>query len=191
MIGRWLGNALGHAMVAAIVLITPANASAAAACDAPPDALGKFSPSTDADPPPLTPFFDAADVPRTFADFQGEALVVNFWATWCAPCVKEMPALDRLAEAVDGDGITVLALSADREGADVVRAFYDVNALNNLAVSLDRRMAVSRALGIPGLPTTVLIDRDGREIGRLVGAAEWDAPEAVDFLRRCLTDAAG
>jgi thiol-disulfide isomerase/thioredoxin len=187
MIGRWLG----HAIVATIVLITPANARAAADCAAPPEALGNYSPSTGTDPSPLTAFFDRAGVPRTFADFQGEALVVNFWATWCAPCVAEMPALDRLAGAVDGDGIAVLALSADREGADVVQKFYDVNNLKNLAIYLDRRMAVSRALGVPGLPTTVLIDRDGRDIGRVVGAAEWDAPEALDFLRRCLSGPPG
>jgi thiol-disulfide isomerase/thioredoxin len=140
--------------------------------------------------PPLTapaePFFDADDRPRTFADYRGKGLVVNFWATWCAPCVKEMPHLDRLNALLRNEGVEVLTLSADRAGARVVRPFYEKHGLKTLPILIDKETKVTRALGIKGLPTTVLIDRDGREVGRVVGLAEWDSPTMVAFLRRCL-----
>ena len=114
--------------------------------------------------------------------------MLNFWATWCAPCVKEMPALDRLAATGAERNLQVLALSADREGAPVVRRFYDVNAIKHLAVAVDKLSRVSRAVDVGGLPTTVLYDVQGREVGRVVGVAEWDAPDTVAFLGRCLAN---
>lgn len=171
---------------AAIVMIAPANASTGDACAAPPPALTAFAPSTGTELAPAPAFLEDGTVPRSFADYRGQALVVNFWATWCPPCVVEMPALDRLAEAVDADGITVIALSADRGGAAAVRQFYEVNALSHLRVFVDERMSAARALDVAGLPTTILIDRAGREVGRVRGVAEWDAPETIAFLRLCL-----
>ena len=113
-------------------------------------------------------------------------MVLNLWATWCPPCVAEMPALDRLQGAVMSDGIAVLPLSSDRGGNAQVQSFYAARGITRLGVWLDPRGAAGRALGVRGLPTTVLIDPRGRERARLEGAAEWDAPEMVDAIRRLI-----
>ena len=174
-------------LVAAILLNGAAFASSApVACASPPPDLGKYQPAKEGKHIPTTAFIDADGNEESLADLRGQGLIVNFWATWCAPCVKEMPALDRLAEAAGPRGLRVLALSADREGASVVRRFYDVNKIGHLPVALDKMSRVARAIGIDGLPTTVLYNSDGREIGRVVGVAEWDTPAAVDFLGGCL-----
>ena len=120
------------------------------------------------------------------AAFQGKGLVLNFWATWCPPCVEEMPALEKLRAAVMDDGIVVVAASQDRAGLPVVQNFYDRNGIAGLPIWLDPRGAAGRAFGIPGLPTTVILDRQGREIARLVGAAAWDTPDAIAAVRNLL-----
>ena len=137
-------------------------------------------------PVPEVTFLDEAGAERTLAAFHGRGLVVNFWATWCAPCVREMPALDRLRATLAPDGIDVLALSEDRGGAPVVREFYRVNGIEHLPISLDKGARAVRAFSVRGLPTTVLIDADGNEVGRLTGAAEWDTDAAAAFVRACI-----
>lgn len=101
-----------------------------------------------------------------------------------------MPALDALAKKVEKRGIVVLALSSDREGAPVVRQYFDKNGLTGLPVSIDALSKVARTLDIVGLPTTVFFDAQGRQVGRVVGAAEWDAPATIEFLTACLAPAA-
>ena len=105
-------------------------------------------------------------------------MVVNLWATWCAPCVAEMPALAALARALAPADIAVMPLSSDRGGADAVRGFYAQHGVSGLPVLLDPKGAVLRAWGVQGIPVTVLIDREGRERARLEGAADWAAPAA-------------
>jgi thiol-disulfide isomerase/thioredoxin len=134
-------------------------------------------------------FTDAEGKPHTLADFAGRGLVINLWATWCPPCVAEMPALDRLAAALARENLAVLPLSSDRGGAAVVHAFYERTRLSTLRIWLDPRGAAARALGARGLPTTVIVDRAGRERARLEGDAAWDAPEFLAAIRR-LTAAA-
>jgi thiol-disulfide isomerase/thioredoxin len=180
-----LSRVLRSLAAAPLLMIAQIGATAAEAnCANAPAELGRFEAGSAAEAP-STPFL-VGDGERTLADYRGKALVVNLWATWCAPCVKEMPALNRLSEAVEADGIAVLPLSADREGAPVVEKFYAVNGIGHLPVMIDRMGKVARALAVPGLPTTVLYDREAREVGRVVGPAEWDAPEAIAFLRDCL-----
>jgi thiol-disulfide isomerase/thioredoxin len=176
------------AAVTVIFVICAGKARAGDSCAAPPPSLSKFQPAKERAALPTLPFDDGSGRDRSLAEFRGKGAVINFWATWCAPCVREMPALDRLAASAPGvgDGFSVIALSADREGAAVVRRFYDANGIRNLAVAVDKQNRVSRSLGVFGLPTTVLFDRDGREAGRVLGIVEWDAPEVVAFLRRCL-----
>ncbi len=186
--GRGLITSLALAL---IVAISPDGASTAApACGKPPETLAKFEATKEPQPTPNEAFTDDADNERSLADYRGRGLIVNFWATWCAPCVKEMPALDRLAREAKSDGLVVLALSADREGAPVVRKFYDKNDIEHLPVVIDRMSRVARALKVAGLPTTVMFNADGREVGRVVGVAEWDAPATLAFLRGCLAPAA-
>jgi len=116
----------------------------------------------------------------------GRPAVLNFWATWCAPCVEEMPALDRLAAALERPGIRVLALSQDRGGAAVVRGFYERTGVKRLGIWLDPRGAASRAFGARGLPTTVLVSAGGRIVGWAEGALHWDADEVVATVRSSL-----
>jgi len=97
-----------------------------------------------------------------------------------------MPALDRLSKLLKGAGIDVLALSEDRPGASLVEKFYKTNAIRNLEVLIDKGGKVLRASKVRGLPTTLLIDANGLEVGRLLGAVEWDSDKAVAFLKKCL-----
>jgi len=108
---------------------------------------------------------------------------VNVWATWCVPCREEMPTLDALQAELGGDDFEVVALSIDRAGSQIVRRFYDEIGVTNLNMYVDQTMLSMTALRTVGLPTTILIDAQGRELGRLVGPAEWDDPEMVSFLR--------
>ena len=109
-----------------------AAAEVLAACSAPPPTLGKYQPARPGTLLPAVPFVDADGTDRPLDGLRGEGLVVNVWATWCAPCVEEMPALDQLAAQTKQTGVRVVALSADREGAAVVRRFYEVNGVRNL-----------------------------------------------------------
>ena len=141
-------------------------------------------------PPPAGSFTDAQGAPHTLADFAGKGLVVNLWATWCAPCVAEMPALNGLAEAVAKEGILVLPLSADFGGAPAVRKFYAAHEITALKIWLDPKGALAQAWGARGLPTTLIIDRHGREQGRVEGAVDWTKPATLAAIRRLVGPAA-
>ncbi len=117
-------------------------------------------------------------------DFRGRVVLLNVWATWCVPCRKEMPTLDALQAELGGPKFEVLALSIDRAGTGIVKRFYDDIGISNLKIYVDTTMLSATALQAFGLPTTLLIGRDGREVGRLVGPAEWNDPEMIAFLRQ-------
>jgi thiol-disulfide isomerase/thioredoxin len=116
-------------------------------------------------------------------DFRGRVVLLNLWATWCGPCRAEMPTLDNLQSMLGGPAFKVLALSLDRGGANDVERFYQELGLRQLAVYVDPMTGAQRALRVFGLPTTLLIDVDGFELGRLIGPADWDSREMVGFLR--------
>jgi len=118
----------------------------------------------------------------TLAEFEGKVVLMNFWATWCAPCLRELPSLDRLANGLDA-GIAVVAISIDRQGEAVAGRTMRKLALTDLKLYLDAKSAAARALKVQQMPTTIMFDRHGREIGRLQGAAEWDSEEARALLR--------
>jgi len=122
----------------------------------------------------------------TLGDFRGRVVVLNVWATWCVPCRKEMPALDRLQARLGGKDFLVVALSIDRKGVEAVRGFYQEVGVENLAMYVDPSGRGSRGLGLPGVPTTLLIDQEGREVARKMGEAEWDGPEMVSLVERTM-----
>lgn len=153
----------------------------------PPVKVGTIAQMVRAEPPrpPAEAIFQDGDgAVRRLADYAGRGLVVNLWATWCVPCVVEMPELQELARKVAGDGILVLPLSSDRGGAEVVRRFYANNGITGLPVLLDPRGEAARAWGSRGLPTTLVIDRQGREVGRVEGAIDWASAATIAELRR-------
>ncbi|WP_254070172.1 TlpA disulfide reductase family protein [Acidisphaera sp. L21] len=129
-------------------------------------------------------FTDADGAPRSLADYAGKTVVLNLWATWCVPCVREMPALDDLAKLVARDDVVVLPVSSDRGGAAVVRRFYADHQIANLPVLLDPKNALAYSLKVRGIPTTLLINPQGEEVGWLEGAADWSSPDAVTVIRK-------
>jgi len=139
-------------------------------------------------PAPQTPFQAGDGTQVTLADFKGRVLLVNFWATWCAPCVKELPSLDELQLRLGGEGLLVLAVSQDRGGAAVAGPFLKKLEVNRLGLFLDSKMKLGRAFGARALPWTILIGRDGKVIGQLPGYAEWDSDEALELIRHYLRD---
>lgn len=138
--------------------------------------------------PPFT-FEDAAEQRRSLADFRGRYVLLNVWATWCAPCREEMPALARLQAKLGGPRFEVLALSIDSGGAQAVRQFFAEIGVEGLTIYVDRSLQVYSALRVVGVPTTVLLDREGREIARHVGPAEWDGAQAVQSIQRLMSGA--
>ena len=129
--------------------------------------------------------FTLADgTPRTLADYAGRGVVLNLWATWCVPCVVEMPALAALARLLRDERVSVLPLASDRGGAPAVEKFYREKKIEGLATLLDPRGEAARALGARGIPTTLLIDSAGRERGRLEGAADWANAESIATVRK-------
>lgn len=116
-------------------------------------------------------------------DFRGGLVLLNVWATWCGPCRKEMPTLDRLQATLGGERFQVVALSIDRGGVAVVQKFYAETGVRQLALFIDSTGRAASNLGFIGLPGTLLIDPQGREIGRLIGPAEWDSPDMLAFLQ--------
>ena len=133
---------------------------------------------------PELAFEDGTGRTRSLADFRGKLLVLNLWATWCAPCREEMPALDRLQAQLGGARFEVVALSVDPQGAAVARKFFAEVGVKSLALYVDPSSQAAFKLGAVGLPSTLLVDGAGREIGRHIGAAKWDSPEVVADLRR-------
>ena len=118
--------------------------------------------------------------------WRGRVLVVNFWATWCAPCRREMPTLDKLQGTLGGKDFEVMALSIDRAGVHAVEAFFMEIGVKHLRLYIDQSTAAMRKLAVVGLPTTLLIDREGREVWRYAGAAEWDSDEWMGEIRKAI-----
>ena len=118
----------------------------------------------------------------TLAGFQGKTVLVNFWATWCAPCRKEMPMLSELQAEFGGDDFEVVTIATGRNSIPGIRKFFEEIGVKNLAVLHDKPGKVARGAAVLGLPVTLILDRQGREIGRLQGEAEWDGAPAKALL---------
>lgn len=137
-------------------------------------------------PPRAVPelsFVDHDGQSLSLASFRGKLILLNIWATWCAPCRHEMPTLDRLQTMLGGSDFVVLPLSIDIDGLADVKTFYQELELTTLGVFVDETGTAGNDLNVVGVPTTLLLDRQGRELARKVGAAEWDSTEFVAFFR--------
>ncbi len=135
---------------------------------------------------PRIAFQDGKGRSLTLADFRGKTVLLNIWATWCPPCREEMPSLDRLQKALGGPAFEVVALSIDTGGAAVVERFYKEIGIGALAIYVDSTMRAAGELRTPGVPATLLIDAEGRELGRHAGPAVWDDPEVLKLVARHL-----
>jgi thiol-disulfide isomerase/thioredoxin len=131
-------------------------------------------------------FVDGSGAPKTLEDFRGKTILLNLWATWCAPCREEMPSLDRLQAELGSDTFEVVALAVDRTGVEAAGKFLDSIKVTNLKLYADPTTRSGSALRAVGMPTTILIDPEGREIGRLAGPAEWDSEAAKQLIRTAL-----
>ncbi len=138
------------------------------------------------EPLPEFVFLDASGKERSLKDWRGKVVLLNLWATWCIPCRKEMPGLERLEKELGSDKFQVVALSVDRVGIEGAKKFLDGIKVSGLGVFADPTVRVTSTLKAIGLPATLLIDRDGREIGRLTGPAEWDSAEAKALVKAAL-----
>ena len=124
----------------------------------------------------------------TLADWKGRVVLVNLWATWCAPCRKEMPDLAQLQADYGGDDFEVVAISVDLKGAEASSAFLKEIKADNLALYTEQTTRIMKKLGAIGLPMTLLIDRNGGEIGRLLGPAHWTAAEARKLIEAAIAE---
>ena len=120
--------------------------------------------------------------PFDLAALKGQAVVLNFWATWCGPCIRELPSLARLNTALGGETAQVVLVSQDRGGFKQTDRFLKKLQVDFPDSFIDERLKFSRAIGVVSLPMTILIGPDGKEVGRLVGHAEWDSPEALALI---------
>ena len=132
---------------------------------------------------PDLPFTDGNGAPTSLAAFRGRVVVLNVWATWCLPCREEMPTLDRLQATLAGPGFEVVAVSIDRDGMPVVREFFARQSIRHLHPYVDASGDALSILGVAGIPLTLLVDRDGREVARKLGPAVWDHPEVIKMIR--------
>lgn len=182
------GTAAAGTLAAATVLrkppLPPLATLAASETPVPLPRLTGIIPTDPPRPPATAPFTDADGAPRGLGDYAGKIVVVNLWATWCGPCKEEMPALAVLAKRGAAEGIVVLPLSSDHGGAPVVRRYFTAHGIDGLPVLLDAKGEVAQAWGARGLPTTLIIDRQGRERARVEGAADWASEDALALIRQ-------
>ena len=147
---------------------------------------GAFEPLAEPSPAPSTAFLDPDGRPIKLDAYRGSLVLLNLWATWCAPCVKELPSLDRLQAELGGDRFRVVLVSVDRKGLEVAAPFLERVGVRTLRTAADPKSELARAFGTSGLPTSILIGPDGRVLGRMLGDAEWDSPEAKALIRHYL-----
>jgi thiol-disulfide isomerase/thioredoxin len=148
-------------------------------------ATGRLDRSKAGSAAPGTVFEDPDGAPASLADFRGKPVLLNLWATWCAPCVAEMPTLDRLA-AREADRLHVLTVSQDLDGREKIEAFFARQGYRNLETWLDPQMALMTELKADTLPTTILYDSTGREVWRMVGMEEWESGRAALLIKEGL-----
>ena len=147
--------------------------------------LGEFIPAGSPQPAPEISFTDMEGKTATLADFKGKFVLLNLWATWCQPCLKEMPSLLTMQARI-GPALTVLAVSEDHAGAKVVQPFLAKHDLDKLRVYLDPKSTVVHAFEARGLPTSILIDAEGKVLGKVEGGADWDSDAMRDALSKLL-----
>ena len=127
---------------------------------------------------PDRPFTDPDGNEFTLADYEGKVVLINFWATWCAPCREEMPDLEALQRDYGGDDFAVVPIATGRNSLPGIKSFFEEIGVTNLPILLDPQGQLARRAGVLGLPVTIVMDREGNEVARLTGGAQWADEEA-------------
>jgi len=127
-------------------------------------------------------YFDETGQETDLSTYRGKTVVLNFWATWCAPCRKEMPSLSELQNELGDDTFEVVTIATMRNSPKSIQSFFDKIGVQNLSQHNDPKGALSRSMGVLGLPTTLIISKSGKEFGRLLGDADWASPEAIALM---------
>jgi thiol-disulfide isomerase/thioredoxin len=187
------GRCLGLLIVAAMLLVVSTFAAstfgpAARADDSDQIKVGEFIPAASPQPAPEISVTDLDGNPVALSDFKGKFVLLNLWATWCQPCIKEMPSLVDLQKKF-GSALTVVAVSEDHRGEVIVKLFVQKLGLDTLKIGLDPKSAVSRAFDVRGLPSSFLIDPSGKIVGKVEGAADWDSDQLRAVLIKYLAPA--
>ena len=149
----------------------------------PPQTIAKLQPAEKPKPIPTVAFNDAAGARHTLAEFKGRYVLLNLWATWCAPCVHELPALAGLQAAVPKDRLLIVAVDVGRGTAADAAMFLKAHHAGALPVYVDSDIAFIRVFGAFSLPLSILIDPQGHEVARAMGPGEWDSPDAVEYFK--------
>jgi thiol-disulfide isomerase/thioredoxin len=129
---------------------------------------------------PEVVLLDAEDGEHSLADYKGKWVVLNFWATWCAPCRREMPSLERLQAAMPD--LAVVPVATGRNAVEGIRRFFEEAGVKTLPILRDPSSELARGMGVMGLPVTVILNPEGQEVARLIGDAEWDSDNAKAVL---------
>lgn len=182
---------VARGLAAAVVVVPMTLAAGQVASGAPPEAAAvqaaapkNFVANETPGPPVTLRFNDGEGRQHSLADFEGKVVLLNVWATWCPPCVKEIPALDRLVTALGDADVAVVAVSVDSKGIDAVRKKFTDLGVHSLAAYIDTSGKAMGAVHAMGLPTSLLLDRGGRVLGRIVGPAAWDDDATAAFLKQ-------
>ena len=175
------------AAIAAGVFLYVNQPAAVHEASGPPPALAPFTLAAKPAAVPQVAIGDASGARLSLASFKGKYVLLNLWATWCGPCVKELPALAKLKSAAGSEKFAVVAVDVGRNTAGEARDFLNAHAARALDTYVDTNTALLRAFNAFGLPLTVLIDPQGREIGRAVGPAQWDNKDAIDYFKGLAT----
>jgi len=171
-------------MVLSTLLILGLPAAGASAADLPP--LSHSLTVQAARPAPALKLKGLDGAPHDLAQLRGRVVLVNFWATWCPPCRREMPSMERLSQALKGEAFSVLAVDVG-EDADTIEAFASqLDTVPTFPILLDTRSRVMQAWKVAGLPTTFLVDKQGRIVASAIGGREFDHPEMIEMIRGLL-----
>ncbi len=136
-----------------------------------------------AKPAITTPFTDADGKEHTLAEYKGKYVLVNIWATWCPPCRKEMPSLDRLQKQMGSDNFKVVTIATGRNTVPAIKKFFADAGVTSLPILLDPKQALAHSMGVLGLPVSVILNPEGQEIARLTGGAEWDTDSTYAIIK--------
>ncbi len=183
---RLIFSALLYA--ALVVLANPAGADIAAAIELRQGDMKKLNFHSKPKRVSQIAFDDLDGGRHQLSDYRGKYVLINFWATWCAPCRKEMPTLEALQVALGGEDFQVLTIATQNPKTAGIPRFFSQAGVENLPMMNDAGSRLSRAMGVFGLPTTVLLNRKGKEIARLQGDADWASENALAVLRAVIAD---